>query len=191
TENMSLAKLECEGRLRKVLMQAPKSGFFYVLDRETGELISSEKIAPINWASHVDMAAGRPVINPAARYGSEPVMVSPGAGGAHNWNPTAYSPRTGLVYVPVTETYMSYSLAEDLDPDKGGLGTSFFGDDEKRRKIAEYADAHSKGWLSAWDPVAQREVWRGPVEKKGSGGVLATAGNLVFQGNIGLNFAAY
>lgn len=191
TQNMILANLEIEGRLRKVLMQAPKNGFFYVLDRETGELISAEKIAPINWASHVDMATGRPVINLEARYGSEPVMVSPGAGGAHNWNPMAYSPGTGLVYAPVTETYMSYSLAEDYDPDKGGLGTSFFGDDEKRRKIAEYADAHSKGWLSAWDPVAQREVWRGPVEKKGSGGVLATAGNLVFQGNIGLNFAAY
>src|SRR5690606_34000475 len=81
--------------------------------------------------------------------------------------------------------------AEDYDPDKGGLGTSFFGSDEKRKAIAEYADAHSKGWLSAWDPVAQREVWRGPVEKKGSGGVLVTAGNLVFQGSIGATFAAY
>ena len=191
TQNMVLADLDIGGRTRKVLMQAPKNGFFYVLDRETGELISGEKIVPVNWASHIDMATGRPVEIPAARYGTEPVMVSPGAGGAHNWNPMAYSPLTGLVYVPVTETYMSYSLAEDFDPEKGGLGTSFFGDDDKRKAIAEYADAHSKGWLSAWDPVARREVWRGPVGKKGSGGVLVTAGNLVFQGSIGASFAAY
>ena len=191
TQQMILADIEIHGRLRKVIMQAPKNGFFYVLDRETGELISAEKIVPINWASHIDMKTGRPVENPEARYGKEPVMISPGAGGAHNWNPMAFSPVTGLVYVPVTETYMAYGLADDYDPEKGGLGTSFFGKDEKRREIAEYADAHSKGWLSAWDPVAQREVWRGPVEKKGSGGVLATAGNLVFQGSIGMTFAAY
>jgi quinohemoprotein ethanol dehydrogenase len=103
----------------------------------------------------------------------------------------AYSPLTGLVYVPVTETYMSYALADSYDPAKGGLGTSFFGDEAERKAMAEYADAHSRGWLSAWNPATQTEVWRGPVEQKGSGGVLATAGNLVFQGTIGTTFAAY
>jgi len=191
TQQMILADIPIDGRTRKVLMQAPKNGFFYVLDRATGELISAEKIAPINWASHVDMATGRPVENPAARYGATPVMVSPGAGGAHNWNPMAFSPLTGLVYVPVTETYMAYGAAETFDRARGGLGTSFTGHDAERRRIAEYADAHSKGWLSAWDPKTQREAWRGPVEQKGSGGVLATAGNLVFQGTIGQTFAAY
>ena len=191
TQQMILADLAIGGRTRKVLMQAPKNGFFYVLDRATGELISAEKIAPINWATHVDMATGRPVENPAARYGMTPVMVSPGAGGAHNWNPMAFSPLTGLVYVPVTETYMAYAQAESYDPARGGLGTAFAGFDAERRAIAEYADAHSKGWLSAWNPVTQREVWRGPVEQKGSGGVLVTAGNLVFQGTIGTTFAAY
>ena len=191
TQQMILADREIGGRTRKVLMQAPKNGFFYVLDRATGELLSAEKIAPINWASHVDMATGRPVENPAARYSTTPVMISPGAGGAHNWNPMAFSPLTGLVYVPVTETYMAYAAAESFDPARGGLGTSFTGFDAERRQIAEYADAHSRGWLSAWDPVAQREVWRGPVAQKGSGGVLATAGNLVFQGTIGTTFAAY
>jgi len=191
TQQMILADIAIGGRARKVLMQAPKNGFFYVLDRATGELLSAEKIAPINWASGIDMRTGRPIENPAARYGTTPVMVSPGAGGAHNWNPMAFSPLTGLVYVPVTETYMAYVAAETYDPARGGLGTAFTGFDAERRAIAEYADAHSKGWLSAWNPVTQREVWRGPVEQKGSGGVLVTAGNLVFQGTIGTTFAAY
>lgn len=191
TQQMILADLEIGGRKRKVLMQAPKNGFFYVLDRETGELISAEAFAPMNWATGIDMATGRPIENPAARYGTTPVMVSPGAGGAHNWNPMAYSPLTGLVYLPVTETYMAYGAAESFDPAKGGLGTSFTGHDAERKAIAEYADAHSRGWLSAWDPVAQREVWRTPDEQKGSGGTLVTAGNLVFQGKIGTTFAAY
>jgi quinohemoprotein ethanol dehydrogenase len=137
------------------------------------------------------MRTGRPIENPAARYGTTPVMVSPGAGGAHNWNPMAFSPLTGLVYLPVTETYMAYAAAETVNPERPGLGTSFAGFDAERRAIAEYADAHSKGWLSAWNPVTQREAWRGPVEQKGSGGVLVTAGNLVFQGTIGTTFAAY
>jgi len=191
TQQMILADISIGGRTRKVLMQAPKNGFFYVLDRATGELISAETIAPITWATGIDKATGRPIENPAARYGVTPVMVSPGAGGAHNWNPMAYSPLTGLVYVPVTETYMAYAQAEAYDPARGGLGTSFTGFDAERREIAEYADAHSKGWLSAWNPVTQREAWRGPVEQKGSGGVLVTAGNLVFQGTIGTTFAAY
>jgi quinohemoprotein ethanol dehydrogenase len=191
TQQMILADLEIEGRLRKVLMQAPKNGFFYVLDRETGQVISAETIVPINWALGFDRATGRPIENPAARYGATPVMVSPGAGGAHNWNPMAFSPLSHLVYVPVSETYMAYAAADSFDPARPGLGTSFTGHDAERRRIAEYADANSRGWLSAWDPVAQREVWRGPVEKKGSGGVLVTAGNLVFQGTIGTTFAAY
>ena len=190
TQTMTLADLEIGGRTRQVIMQAPKNGFFYVLDRATGELLGADAIVPINWASHVDMATGRPVEKPAARYGTTPVMISPGAGGAHNWNPMAFSPKTGLVYVPVTETYMAYGQAEDWKPGQG-LGTSWTGDDDKRREIAEYADTHSKGWLLAWDPVKRREAWRTPDEKKGSGGVLATGGNLVFQGKIGQTFAAY
>jgi quinohemoprotein ethanol dehydrogenase len=191
TQQMILADISLGGRTRKVLMQAPKNGFFYVLDRRTGELLSADKIVPITWASGVDMKTGRPIVNPAARYGNTPVMVSPGAGGAHNWNPMAFSPLTGLVYVPVAETYMAYAAAESFDPAQGGTGASFAGHDAERKKIAEYADAHSRGWLSAWNPVTQREVWRGPVEQKGSGGVLVTAGNLVFQGTIGTTFAAY
>ncbi|MGX7893941.1 PQQ-dependent dehydrogenase, methanol/ethanol family [Tsuneonella sp. HG222] len=190
TQPMILADLAIGGRQRQVLMQAPKNGFFYVLDRATGELLNASALVPMNWATGVDLKSGRPIETATARYGVEPVMISPGAGGAHNWNPMAFSPGTGLVYIPVTETYMAYGLAPSWKPGDG-LGTSFRGDDDKRKAIAEYADANSKGWLVAWDPVAGREAWRTRPEKKGSGGVLATAGNLVFQGSIGQTFAAY
>jgi quinohemoprotein ethanol dehydrogenase len=117
-------------------------------------------------------------------------MVSPGAGGVHNWNPMAFSPQTGLVYIPVTETYMAYAAAETYAPGRG-VGIASSGHDTIRQTIAEYSDANSKGWLSAWDPVTQTERWRVPYPQKGSGGVLATGGNLVFQGTIGTTFAAY
>jgi len=192
TQQMILTDLRIGGRTRQVLMQAPKNGFFYVLDRKTGALISAEKFSPINWATGIDMKTGRPIENPAVRYGEVPVLVSPGAGGAHNWNPMAYSPVTKLVYLPVSETYMGYAAAESYDMDKhSGLGTSFSGYDAERKKIAEYADAHTKGWLSAWNPATQKEAWRVPYPLVGSGGVLATAGNLVFQGTIGTSMAAY
>jgi quinohemoprotein ethanol dehydrogenase len=191
TQQMILADLWIDGRARSVLMQAPKNGFFYMLDRETGELLSASQLVPVNWASGIDMRTGRPVENAAVRYGTSPVLVSPGPGGAHNWNAMAYNPFNRLVYVPVAETYMAYAAAASFDPARGGLGTSFAGYADERRTMAEYSDAHSKGWLVAWDPVRRREVWRTPNEQKGSGGVLATAGNLVFQGNIGKTFTAY
>ena len=191
TQQMILADLPIGGKVRKVIMQAPKNGFFYVLDRRTGELMSARATVPINWASGIDMKTGRPIGNPAVRYGKVPVMVSPGAGGAHNFNAMAYSPKTGLVYLPVSETYMAYAAADSFDPAHPGLGTSFAGYDAERKRIAEYADAHSRQWLSARDPVTQKEVWRTPDERKGSGGVLVTAGNLVFEGKIGTTFAAY
>ncbi len=192
TQQMILADLNIGGRTRQVIMQAPKNGFFYVLDRKTGELLSAEKFSSINWAAGVDMKTGRPIENPAVRYGLVPTLVSPGAGGAHNWNPMAYSPITKLVYLPVSETYMAYAAADSYDMDKHqGLGTSFTGYDAERKAIADYADAHTKGWLSAWNPVTQKEAWRVPHPLNGSGGVLATAGNLVFQGTIGMTMAAY
>ena len=192
SQPMMLADLTIGGRLRKVLMQAPKNGFFYVLDRVTGKVISAEKFAPANWAERIDLKTGRPVMNPKVRYGDSPVMVSPGAGGAHNFNPMAYSPQTGLVYFPVVETNMGYSAAASFKPGfRAGNGMSFSGYDEERKKIAEYADAHLHAWLTAWDPVRQKEVWRVDYPRNGSGGVLATGGGLVFQGTINKTLAAY
>jgi quinohemoprotein ethanol dehydrogenase len=192
TQPIVLADLPIAGRVRKVLMQAPKNGFFYVLDRTNGKLISAEKYVPINWASGIDKKTGRPIENPAVRYGTTPVMLSPGAGGGHNWNPMAYSPLTRLAYFPVSETYMGYAAADAYDIEKHtGLGTSFTGHDAERKAITDHADAHTKGWLTAWNPATQKEAWRVPYPLVGSGGVLATAGNLIFQGTIGTSFAAY
>ena len=193
TQPMMLADLKIGGRTRQVLMQAPKDGFFYVLDRVTGKVISAEKFAPGNWADHIDLKTGRPAMNPAMRYGEAPVMMSPGASGAHNYNPMAYSPQTGLVYFPVVETNMGYAAASSFTPGfRAGNGMNFTGGyDAERKAISEYADAHLHAWLTAWNPVTQKEAWRVDYPRNGSGGVLATAGNLVFQGTINKTVVAY
>ena len=116
TQPMILADLKIAGRLRHVLMQAPKNGFFYVLDRTNGKLISAHAFVPMNWATRVDMKTGRPVETPLARYDTTPVLLSPGPGGAHNYNPMAYSPKTGLVYFPVVESYFTLAAAQSLLP---------------------------------------------------------------------------
>ena len=119
-------------------------------------------------------------------------MMSPGASGAHNYNPMAYSPQTGLVYFPVVETNMGYAAASSFTPGfRAGNGMNFTGGyDAERKAISEYADAHLHAWLTAWNPVTQKEAWRVDYPRNGSGGVLATAGNLVFAGDASNNFVA-
>ncbi|MGE0115068.1 MAG: PQQ-dependent dehydrogenase, methanol/ethanol family [Steroidobacteraceae bacterium] len=191
TQPMMLADLKIGGRLRQVIMQAPKNGFFYMLDRKTGELISATPFVKTTWATHVDMKTGRPVETPEARYGEKPVLLSPSPGGAHNFNPISYSPKTGLVYLSVSQNFGTFAADPNWDITKGGTGEAFSGYDELRQQQAKYADEHEKSWLSAWDPVKGREVWRVPYAQDGSGGTLATAGNLVFQGTINKTLAAY
>lgn len=191
TQPMILADMVIRGRKRSVLMQAPKNGFFYVLDRKTGKLISAVPYVPITWASHVDMRTGRPVEKPEARYGIEPVLLSPGPGGAHNFNPMSYSPITGLVYFSVAQSFASYAADPNWQISKGGTGQAYSGYDDLRRSQARYAEEHERAWLVAWDPEHQREVWRVDYPQDGSGGTLATAGGLVFQGTIHKTFAAY
>ena len=191
TQPMILADLRIGGRLRHVLMQAPKNGFFYVLDRATGKLISAKPFVPMNWATRVDMKTGRPVETPLARYGTTPVLLSPGPGGAHNYNPMAYSPQTGLVYFPVVESYFTLAAAPSWTPAQGGLGTAFAGDPELRKQQAAYGEAHAKAWLAAWDPVKGRTVWKAPYKRDGSGGTLVTASRILFEGTIGKTLAAY
>jgi quinohemoprotein ethanol dehydrogenase len=173
SQPMIQADLKIKGRLRHVLMQAPKNGFFYVLDRATGKLISANAFVPMNWATKVDMKTGRPVETAVARYGTTPVLLSPGPGGGHNYNPMAYSPKTGLVYFPVVESYFTLAAAASWTPAQGGLGTAFTGDEALRKEQAAYADAHTKAWLD------------------GSGGVLATASGIIFEGVIDKTLAAY
>ncbi len=191
TQPMILADLKIRGRVRRVLMQAPKNGFFYVLDRATGKLISAHAFVPMNWATHVDMKTGRPVETKLARYGVEPVLLSPGPGGAHNYNPMAYSPETGLVYFPVVQSFFSLAAAPSWTPAQGGLGTSYAGYEQLRKAQAAYGDAHQKAWLTAWDPVRGKAVWTVPYPRDGSGGVLATASGIVFEGTVNKTMAAY
>jgi quinohemoprotein ethanol dehydrogenase len=181
TQPMILADLDIKGTRHKVIMQAPKNGFFYVLDRVTGKLLSAEKFAPNNWATHIDMETGRPVLTPEARYTNEPVLLTPGPAGAHNWFQMSYSPKTGLVYFPVQEGWLVYPLGLRAEAPVSAQVTSARA--EKRKELSKVGDSREKGWLTAWDPVAQKEVWRVPHSRPGSGGVLSTGGNLVVQGS--------
>lgn len=184
TMNMVLADLAIGGETRETLLAAPKNGFQYVLDRETGELLNTGKYARVNWATHINPESGRPVLDPAADYWShEPgtrVLVWPNMWGAHSWNPMAYSPDTGLLYIPVIDipSEVTYRGDGDFD-DTLTLVTEVDG------------EPFDPGKLVAYDPVRQRAVWTVAHELPFNGGVLATAGNLVFQGDAFGRFSAY
>jgi quinohemoprotein ethanol dehydrogenase len=184
TQHIVLADLPIGGVVRQVLMQAPKNGFFYVLDRATGKLISAEKYVPANWADRIDPATGRPVENPAARYSEtgKPWFGTPGSLGGHNWPPMAYSPRSGLVYIPTQELATRYAAKRDFRFAPLGYNTGIdLGAGPEPGEMASPV-AEPKGYLLAWDPRTQRAVWRAPRDTFGNGGVLATAGDLVVQG---------
>ncbi|MET0389212.1 MAG: PQQ-dependent dehydrogenase, methanol/ethanol family [Polyangiales bacterium] len=196
TQHIVLADLTIEGQLRKVLLQAPKNGFFYVLDREKGTLLSAKAFATLNWASGVDLETGRPRINPDAQYGKtgKPWFAMPSPYGAHNWQPMSFSPDTGLVYIPTQDAPFAYVDEPGYKPKAIGLNAGIDGpsaslphDTTVRAQLL----ASVRGFLKAWDPVAQKEVWR--VEQLGAwnGGVLSTAGSLVFEGNAAGQFNAY
>lgn len=194
TQHMILADIEIGGETRKVIMQAPKNGFFYVLDRVTGEFISAEAYVPITWASHVDPETGRPVENPNADYANEPQLTLPAPYGGHNWHPMTYSPDTGLVYIPALDIPFMFGQdnAFQYNPQTWNTGVDTTLGAPPPDVAEELAlRAMVKGHLAAWDPVAQREVWR--VQHSGSwnGGLVSTAGNLLFQGRADGMFAAY
>jgi PQQ-dependent dehydrogenase (methanol/ethanol family) len=187
TQHMVLADLEIDGRTRKVLMQAPKNGFFYVLDRETGELVSAEKYVEVTWAERVDRETGRPVLSGSAEYRDDFAIVKPTVFGGHNWQPMSYSPKTGLVYIPAQEILGVYGL----DPKFAVQAGPLFNTATDAAAFALLSPAVVSGHLLAWDPVAQKEVWRHPYAMPWNGGTLATAGNLVFQGTADGRFVAY
>ena len=195
TQHMILADLTLDGRLRKVLMQAPKNGFFYVLDRETGELLSAEKYFDATWASHVDMTTGRPVETELADHSREMQITRPAPFGGHNWHPMAFNSRTGLVYIPALGSSAPYSTAADFDYLPGGHWNT--GQDQTQGLPLPEALMQSvlrrmlSGHLLAWDPVAQKEVWRMEHPTTWNGGVLTTAAGLVFQGTGDGRLVAY
>lgn len=198
TQHMILADLEIEGKLRKVIMQAPKNGFFYVIDRETGEFISAKGFVPQNWATGVDPETGRPIEVAEARWpGKSPFFQLPGPLGAHNWHPMSYSPDTGLVYIPAQEAPWVYGKTETNQGDSstGSLwntGTDFtLGMLPSDKATFKAVKAMLKGRLIAWDPVKQEPAWTFEHGGPWNGGILSTSGGLVFQGTADAHFAAY
>jgi quinohemoprotein ethanol dehydrogenase len=196
TQHIMLADLEIGGKTRKVLMQAPKNGFFYVIDRTTGEFISANNFVPVNWATGIDQKTGRPIENPAARVDKtgKPFIVSPGPLGAHNWHPMAYDAKQKLVFIPAQITSYPYIPAAGWKPSKIGFNVGMDTANNAMpadNAVREAAKKATKGVLIAWDPVAQKERWRVTLGGPWNGGVLATAGGLVFQGNAMGNFVAY
>src|SRR5690606_3535965 len=200
-QQMTLAEIEIGGRTRSVLMQAPKNGFFYVLDRLTGELLSAEPITRITWTSGIDMRTGRPIETPQARYADAMTEILPGPAGTHNWQPMAYSPITRLVYIPLVESSYVYlrDPAFSFRPGAWNLGVDLAardGDPTIAEPLPDDRYAEGTGELSglpsslpAWDVAAGRRAWQ--VPSLVGGGVLATAGNLLFQGTADGRLVAY
>ncbi|AIT82110.1 PQQ-dependent dehydrogenase, methanol/ethanol family [Novosphingobium pentaromativorans] len=182
TMDMQIATVTIDGKPRKVLFQAPKNGFFYVIDRSNGKLISAEKIAKVTWAERIDLTTGRPVEAPGIRYykNDKTVLIYPGNVGAHSWAPMSFNPQTGLVYIPTNEiagafnskgvTRQSYKYV----PGKGNLGINL--------RDGDVPTNAGSSTLQAWDPVRQRQVWSVPTPGILNGGTMTTAGGLVFQG---------
>ena len=192
-QQLILADLEIDGRPRKVLMQASKGGFFYVLDRLTGEFLSATPFAPLNWASGHDPRTGRPIINEEAYYTTtQPAVISPSSGGAANWAAKAYSPETRLVYMPVSgfssRTYVAIpvplvpgrSIQDNGTPRGGRMPAQITAPPKTPPYIGPSRDTRG-GFLVAFDPATRTERWRVDGGGGSGGGVLVTASGLVFQ----------
>lgn len=192
TQPLIQADLKVNGRVRRVLLQANKNGFFYVLDRQTGEFLSGAPfVSGISWARGIDPKTGRPIEFPGVAD-ANPKLVSPEPNGAHNWNPMALHPATGLVYIPTRVGTQMVHVPDkkwkyDPDRDNVGIDSSYAG--PLYAKMASMP--RPTGELLAWDPIAQRAVWRVKYPVVDGAGVLATGGNLIFQGRADGIFAAY
>ena len=184
TANMIAATLTIDGKPRKVLMQSPTNGFFYVLDRKTGKLISAEKTGKVTWADHIDLATGRPVEAPNIRYETGETKMWPSMIGAHNWQAMSFNPQTGLVYIPHMNLGAVYTTkVGPNDFSFGGMTAHGFKDPNDPND--------GTGSLLAWDPVRQKAAWSVPIKTIWNGGTLSTQGDLVFQGTADGYFSAY
>lgn len=202
-QQLTLAELVVGGRERKVIVQAPKNGFFYVLDRLTGELLSAEPYTRVTWASGIHQETGRPIETAHARFDTALTTISPGPGGGHNWHPMSFNPATGLVYIPAQESAFGYlrdasftpvprawNLGIDLAVSQGArTAPESLPESAYEPGVGEAAGVASS--LLAWDPIAQRARWRVKHVGQSGGGTLTTAGNLVFQGTDTGRFVAY
>jgi quinohemoprotein ethanol dehydrogenase len=187
--DMVLAELEWEGRQRKVLLHAPKNGFFYVLDRENGELLGAEKFGKVNWAERVDLKTGRPVELPGARSPDGVSVVYPSFLGAHNWQPMSFNPQTGLAYIPYQEMAGLYDLNQ-IDRERWRAKDFQFNTGYQPYR-GDIAPADATGALLAWDVRRQQPAWKVDLPGFWNGGTLTSAGNLVWQGSSGGGLHAY
>ena len=182
-----LADLTIEDKPVKALMHAPKNGFFYVLDRSNGKLLSADKFADTNWATHVDLATGRPVERPGARYEDGEENIYPSPFGAHSWHAMSFSPLTGFVYLPtihISANFVDHTYDETWRsvPFEGGTAVDW----SKGENPRSYG-----GELQAWDPVAGKAAWSVQQQFPWASGTLVTAGQLVFQGTPQGELVAY
>jgi len=194
SQHIMLAEMNIAGRTHKVLWHAPKNGFFFIIDRENGKLLSAEPYSKVTWAKGYDLATGRPILNPDADWArsGKKVTVYPSSAGAHNWQPMAYSPRTGLVYIPEQQFPGIYQSK----PLHGRFGSFNLGTDlaakgvDNPQLMAAIVRKTLKGRLLAWDPIEQQAAWRVPRTTAGSSGLLATGGDLVFQATVDAELVA-
>ncbi len=195
TAQLILADIKIGDRVRKVMIHAPKNGFVYVLDRVTGELISAAPLfKSVNWATAIDLKTGRPIENPVARnrmINGEQFVAMPGPLGGHSWQAMSYSPLTGLTYIPVMEMPNVFAVTANVEKAIAQNSTATEPDWKQDDEVISKVKSHYSAHLAAWDPVAQREVWRADLKGLWHGGTLATAGNLVFQGTATGDLSAY
>ncbi|HWW46637.1 MAG TPA: PQQ-dependent dehydrogenase, methanol/ethanol family [Xanthobacteraceae bacterium] len=192
TQPMILADIPIEGQPRKVILHAPKNGFFFVIDRTNGKFISAKNFVDVNWATGYD-ANGRPIEVEGMRDAVKPFDSIPGPFGAHNWHPMSYNPQTGLVYLPAQNVPISLTGQPNWkhNANKPGEFGGNVGWNIGFDLNATPPTSKPFGRLLAWDPIQQKEVWRQEYVAPWNGGTLTTAGNLVFQGTADGRFIAY
>ena len=193
---ITVADVPIDGQVRHVAIHAPKNGHVYVLDVKTGKFLSAKPFVPVNWTTGIDPVTGQPKLNPDARYEKtgKPWISLPGAVGGHSWQPQSYSQATGYLYIPANIAGFPYVAAKNWKPSAIGFQTAMDGAATAMPaniQAREGAKAQTVCALIAWDVAHQKEAWRVNMNSPWNGGVLSTAGNLVFQGNADGQFVAY
>ena len=197
-QDMALADMEIDGEKKKVLLQAPKNGFFYVIDRSNGKVLRAHPFAAVTWATHVDLETGRPVENPEVDYSENGSFVLPGPLGAHNWQAMSVDLDAGLVYIPAQENAFFYAIDENYkktgiykrNPGRWNMGIEM---SSLAQNVLSNLESMPEpgGFLKAFDPLTGETKWSVPIPHYWNGGVLGTAGGLVFQGDALGMFSAY
>ena len=197
-QDMALADMEVDGEKKKVLLQAPKNGFFYVIDRSNGKVLRAYPFAAVTWATHVDLETGRPVENPEVDYSENGSFVLPGPLGAHNWQAMSVDLDAGLVYIPAQENAFFYAIDENYkktgiykrNPGRWNMGIEM---SSLAQNVLSNLESMPEpgGFLKAFDPLTGETKWSVPIPHYWNGGVLGTAGGLVFQGDALGIFSAY